>query len=354
MPVSSEKGRATLKEQDNPPAGRLLSEAGIDHPYAEVALQAIQSAAAVCRAIQNDLVAPLAKEKADRSPVTVADYASQAVICRLLSQSLPEIPVVAEETSSDLRAEGPMLAQVTRFVGLAMPQTSPEEVCDWIELGNAAPAGRFWTLDPIDGTAGFLRREQYAIALALIEDGQVQLGFLACPNLPADLDDPQAEIGMLYLAARGQGAFGLPIAGRQANRVRVNQDDQGAGIRFVESVESGHADHETHQRIASVLGITSRPVRLDSQAKYAVVARGDASIYLRLPSPSSPDYRERIWDHAAGAVVVEEAGGRVTDASGKDLDFGQGRKLVRNRGVVVSNGRLHAAILAALESVRPT
>jgi 3'(2'), 5'-bisphosphate nucleotidase len=90
-------------------------------------------------------------------------------------------------------------------------------------------------------------------------------------------------------------------------------------------------------------------VRLDSQAKYGVVARGDAAIYLRLPSPKQPDYREKIWDHAAGALIVQEAGGRVTDALGSDLDFSYGHKLEKNRGIIVSNGQLHPAILGAID-----
>jgi 3'(2'), 5'-bisphosphate nucleotidase len=79
------------------------------------------------------------------------------------------------------------------------------------------------------------------------------------------------------------------------------------------------------------------------------VARGDAAIYLRLPSPKTPDYRECIWDHAAGAIIVEEAGGRVTDALGGELDFSQGRKLEKNRGIVASNGHLHSAILEEIK-----
>ncbi len=98
------------------------------------------------------------------------------------------------------------------------------------------------------------------------------------------------------------------------------------------------------------LGITQPSLRLDSQAKYGVVARGDAAIYLRLPSPRTPEYRERIWDHAAGALIVEEAGGRVTDALGTDLDFSRGRQLSQNRGIVVSNGFLHSVILDEIQN----
>ena len=85
---------------------------------------------------------------------------------------------------------------------------------------------------------------------------------------------------------------------------------------------------------------------MDSQAKYAVVARGEAEIYLRLPTRA--DYREKIWDHAAGALIVSEAGGKVTDIAGKPLEFHHGRALDANRGLVVTNGPLHGPVLAAL------
>ena len=87
---------------------------------------------------------------------------------------------------------------------------------------------------------------------------------------------------------------------------------------------------------------------MDSQAKYGAVARGEADFYIRMPSPKTPDYREKIWDHGAGKIVVEEAGGRVTDIVGKDLDFTRGRKLEDNRGVLVSNGLFHDKIVEAI------
>jgi 3'(2'), 5'-bisphosphate nucleotidase len=85
---------------------------------------------------------------------------------------------------------------------------------------------------------------------------------------------------------------------------------------------------------------------MDSQAKYAAVARGEADIYLRLPTRS--DYREKIWDHAAGALIVSEAGGVVSDVSGRPLEFTHGRELAANRGVIVTNGRLHHGVIEGL------
>ena len=80
-----------------------------------------------------------------------------------------------------------------------------------------------------------------------------------------------------------------------------------------------------------------------------MIARGDASIYLRLPTRK--DYQEKIWDHAAGSIIVEEAGGKVTDTQGQDLDFSQGRTLSKNTGVVGSNGELHDLVISAVIEV---
>jgi 3'(2'), 5'-bisphosphate nucleotidase len=86
----------------------------------------------------------------------------------------------------------------------------------------------------------------------------------------------------------------------------------------------------------------------------ATVSRG-LPVALRIRrnsiSPSRPDYREKVWDQAAGAIVIEEAGGKVTDLDGKPLDFTQGRTLANNRGICASNGVLHKAALDALREI---
>ncbi len=99
--------------------------------------------------------------------------------------------------------------------------------------------------------------------------------------------------------------------------------------------------------------IAAEPVRMDSQAKYAAVARGEAEIYLRSPNARTPDYREWAWDHAAGSLVVEEAGGRVTDVYGRPLDWSHGRQVTGNVGVLATNGALHEAVVASLRGLLP-
>ena len=95
--------------------------------------------------------------------------------------------------------------------------------------------------------------------------------------------------------------------------IRVAAPASASGGRYAESVEAAHSDQSASVRIGRLLGISAEPLRLDSQTKYAVVARGDASIYLRLPRGG---YQENVWDHAAGFLIVTEAGGRVSDVRG--------------------------------------
>ena len=316
----------------------------------EAALRGALAAGALCERVQREMVSQETITKTDRSPVTVADYASQAVICRILRESLGSDPIVAEETSRELRRSenAGLLSRVTHFVRSFFPEASDDRVCQWIDFGTRRIAPRYWCLDPIDGTKGFLRGDQYAVAIALVIGGEVQLGALACPNLPADLDRPDGPKGVVFLAVRGEGAFQMGIGDERMIPIKVSDSDNRSRVRFCESLESGHADHSTHGEISRRLGIVEPPIRMDSQAKYGILARGEASIYLRLPSPKTPDYREKVWDHAAGSILVEEAGGRVSDTLGKPLEFDAGYKLTNNVGVIASNGRVHEEVLSAV------
>lgn len=317
----------------------------------EAAVRAVREAARLTRAVQAGITTEVL-EKRDRSPVTLADFGSQALVCRALGAAFPGDPVIGEEESSDLaRPENAgTLSRLVAAVGRIAPGAGADEVLAWLDRGGAASgAGRFWTLDPIDGTKGFLRREQYAISLALVVDGRVAVGALGCPDLALDPARPDGR-GALFVAVRGEGAESMPLEGEgPARPIRVSAETDPRRLRFCESVEKEHSSHGDAARIAGRLGIAAPPVRLDSQAKYAVVARGEAEAYLRLPK--SADYVEKIWDHAGGAIVVEEAGGAVTDVAGAPLDFTQGRTLRQNRGVVASNGALHDALLGAIRDL---
>jgi len=309
----------------------------------KLAVEAVIDAMKLCEYVRRDI--PTAMEKIDKSPVTVADFGSQALICRAVSDMFPDDPIVAEEDAVALGEPGAAehLSRVSLYVAEEIPGTSPDQVRDWINRGNGEVAARFWTLDPVDGTKGFLRNDQYAVALSLIEDGDVKIGVLGCPAMPAG----DGTTGVLYVAVRGQGSFIKPVSGGAPSSLRVAGAEDAENLRFVESVESSHSDQERQAAIARAVGITAPSVRMDSQAKYGVVASGQAALYLRLPAPDSPDYRENIWDHAAGSLIVEEADGRVTDMQGNPLEFTAPR-MMNNRGVIVSNGVLHERVIEAI------
>jgi 3'(2'), 5'-bisphosphate nucleotidase len=312
------------------------------------ALAAVRAASDVCRGAQGRLLAGHTLTKGDASPVTIADFAAQAVVCAELTDSLGAIEMIGEEDSDDLRGldASELLDAV---VGLVATQrgdaVSGAAVLDWISVGSSTgTTDRYWTLDPIDGTKGFLRGDQYAIALALIEHGDVVLGVLGCPNLP----NADGSTGATFAATDGvcEAWYG---SAADALPVRVAAPATLADARFCESVESGHSNQDQSAEIAARLGITAEPYRVDSQCKYAAVARGDASIYLRLPTGAR--YREKIWDHAAGKFVVEQAGGVVTDVTGTPLDFSHGAKLQVNSGIVATDGRFHDQVIDAVRSV---
>jgi 3'(2'), 5'-bisphosphate nucleotidase len=258
---------------------------------------------------------------------------------------------VAEEDSRELRRpdRSKILGQVTGYVNAFIPVSSSEEVCSWIDFGSNSITDRFWALDPIDGTKGFLRGDQYAIALALIEKGEVKLGILVCPNLYADIHHPFGEKGCLFLALKGKGSFQMDRRGANKRSIFVSKVTSPSEAVITESVEPDHADHLAHRRLAQKLNISKPSLRMDSQAKYGVLARGEVTLYLRVPSSAEPGYKENIWDHAAGSIIAEEAGGRVTDVRGRRLDFSSGIKMEENHGILVSNGILHEAVLKALE-----
>ncbi len=315
------------------------------------AIQAVIQASALCERIRGDLAVGEFLLKSDRSPVTIADYGSQAIICKFIRDRFPNDPLVAEENSEELRRpdRSRILEQVTGYVNAFMPVSSPEEVCSWIDFGSDSVSDRFWTLDPIDGTKGFLRGDQYAIALALIEKGRVTLGILACPNLHTDVRRPYGEKGCLFLGLKELGSFQMDRMGANQRPIFVSEVKNPSEAVITESVEADHADHLTHRRLAQKLNISKPSLRMDSQAKYGILARGEVTLYLRVPSSAEPGYKENIWDHAAGSVIAEEAGGRVTDVTGRPLDFSSGVKMQKNHGILVSNGILHEAVLRALE-----
>ncbi|KAJ8769119.1 hypothetical protein K2173_000894 [Erythroxylum novogranatense] len=330
------------------------------------AKKAASLAARLCQKVQKALVRSDVQSKSDESPVTVADYGSQAVVSLVLQKEIPSKPfsLVAEEDSADIRLDAAKETRerITKLVcdtlasdeSCSVCNLSQEDVLSAIDSGKSegGSRGRHWVLDPIDGTKGFLRGDQYAIALALLDEGRVVLGVLACPNLPlksisgSSQKNLHGEVGCLFYAAVGSGTYMQSLDGSSAVKVQVSAIDNTEEASFFESYEAAHSQHDLTNTIARKLGVKAPPVRIDSQAKYGALSRGDGAIYLRFPHKG---YQEKIWDHAAGCIVVTEAGGVATDAAGNPLDFSRGRYLDLDTGIIVTNQKLMPQLLKAVK-----
>ncbi len=319
--------------------------------------EAVTLASTVCRQVQASLDDVRAITKDDKSPVTVADFASQAIVAYVLRERLGDVILVAEEASAFLREDdhAAHLEATLAAVREVWPEATADEMLEVIDIGAGDTSHHsFWTLDPIDGTKGFLRNQQYAVALGFIENGAPTIGVMGCPNLPKDLSEPLDEPdpnGCLYFGMHNEGVYEAPCDDATADPIRLTRLDHEKGdpILVCASVEKAHSNVSDTDRILEIIGEESDLVRLDSQAKYAVVARGQADAYLRLPTRKG--YVERIWDHAAGALIAGESGAPVTDINGNALDFSHGRGLEKNKGIVSAPPRIHGLLIGAIREL---
>lgn len=324
------------------------------------AIAAVRQAAIFCHQIRSEKRIR-SMNKADGSPVTNADFGSQALIVQNLRKLYATDPVMAEETASraDFQDDAFTDELILDLQNAGGCFSSVDEIVKAINRGDSESGephaiwrDRYWVIDPIDGTKGYLKGGQYAIALGLIEKGQIKLAVLACPefSLPG-----HADKGFLLYALKNEGAYAQPLF-REAGAVKLIVSDRSydGGMRMCESLN--HSPTGTSAKVAAQLGISDSQIdRMDSQSKYAAVASGAADIYLRLPT--SKAYREAVWDHAAGVLIVEEAGGKVSDIYGQPLVWNDSRSWHDNHrfpaahGVVVTNTRIHHEVIEAIRSI---
>lgn len=264
--------------------------------------------------------------KRDGTPVTAADYAAQFIVARTISGDFPDDALVAEETPDDPEVAATALSLLEGADEREFSET----------LGRArsgAGAGRFWVIDPIDGTEGFVRGAQFAVAVALVEDGAAVAGALGCPGL-----------GFVMSGARGLGVKKEPVAGAEVNPPEI---PDGKWPVLCETARGNTGAYAATRKILQIAGGGGRTVKMDGQGKYALVADAAADLFIRVPNPGGR--RENIWDHAAGVAVAQAAGVKVSDFDGGTVDFGSGLTLSRNRGVVAGRREAHERALGAIK-----
>lgn len=206
--------------------------------------------------------------KADESPLTAADLASHRVIAEGLARDFPDIYLLSEEGREE-----------------------PFE--------TRARLTRLWIVDPLDGTKEFIKRNgEFTVNIALVEGGRPVWGVVSAPAL-----------GVTYWGGRGYGAFRIR-AGGTADRIRAASEIPGEGVTVVKSRSHPSPELEEYLAGIKVAGV----VDVGSSLKFCAVAEGRAHLYPRL-GPTME------WDTAAGQAVLEGAGGRVVDLSGRPLSY---------------------------------
>jgi len=262
-----------------------------------VALEVIEAAGAEVMRLYESFEA-VADAPADIT--TDADSASQELILKRLNAEFPNDRLCAEETTAALERD--------RLAG--KPETS-----------------RLWVVDPIDGTRGFARKNgEFSIMIGLVERGAVILGAVLEP-----------AIGRLTYAIQGAGCHSKKNRGAPFEQCRVNK----AGMADATIAMSRSRGDQGEKKLLGLLGAKRGVQTYSAGIKLAQVARGEADLYLG-DYPAMHD-----WDLCAGCILVEEAGGRVTDWNGDPLQFGQA-PFKQRLGIAASNGVLHAELLTVV------
>ncbi|KKK19529.1 3'(2'),5'-bisphosphate nucleotidase [Aspergillus rambellii] len=347
------------------------------HPYAkelELACLTVQRAALLTK----KLLAAVDKgsfDKSDDTPVTIADFAAQSLIIAAVHHIFPEDDIVGEEDAKALRAEPDLCERTWELVSstrledeesealLYAPKTKDEmlELIDLGAQGSCKPTGRSWVLDPVDGTATFIRGQQYAVCLALVEDGQQKIGVIGCPNLNLETGRIHEDIadrtgyGYQVFAVAGQGAWirkmgtGALLAAREIEPKKQIADPK--EIDFVDCVAATSSDYAMHGRLASHLGASWPPPTSlwSAQLRYIAIAVGGCNVLIKIPRKAS--YRSKIWDHAGGMLIAQELGCVVSDLEGNPVDCSLGRTLAGCHGMIIAPASIHRRLVEAVKQI---
>ncbi|XP_041027796.1 putative PAP-specific phosphatase, mitochondrial [Juglans microcarpa x Juglans regia] len=355
----------------------------------EAAVDVVERACRLCVDVKSSLFSSDGRsfEKNDQTPVTVADFGVQALVSLELGKQFPSIPLVAEEDLSFIQSnnlEDSVVNAVTDKASVEDKYWTHDDVLKAIDRGGkgafvfGAKPATYWVLDPIDGTRGFLKGSDalYVVGLALIVEGDVVLGVMGCPNwrygfssestteVQKNREDLSAS-GIIMVAHIGCGTWTKRLPNMLDSWTRCFVDD----CCLVHKARFCIPESQTWESLPLSATFTATanadsikdnqillfPACCGSLCKYLMVASGRTSVFvLRAKIQKTV----KAWDHAVGMICVHEAGGKVTDWKGSQLDLAadkNGRRIIfPSGGVLVTNGNLHNEILEMISSLSST
>jgi 3'(2'), 5'-bisphosphate nucleotidase len=269
--------------------------------------------------------------KMDKSPVTLADYASQIYIISKLKYLYPNDSIIAEETYNsklNMRSEK-LILSCYNTLNLSI-ETEIKDILNY----RGPKSKRHWSIDPIDGTKGYQKGLSYAIGIGLIENYQKISCVIGVPNYNSS--------GMAIFVANKDHGAKASYGGGPFTAIKVSDQKSISQFRFCHSL---HYDEPWVLKLAQILGI-EKYVQIDSMAKFCMVADSSADVYVK---PMNKD-RSFIWDFLPGDLLVNEAGGKVTDLKGYPPKYIDDKCVISAPGLVVSNGKFHEEIIEAIKT----
>ena len=263
----------------------------------EIAIDTARTAGEVILAhYARDIVAE-SKIGADNfsEPVTIADREASTIVVQGLHGYFPDDGILSEEEDDDIRHR----------------------------LGR----DRVWIIDPIDGTAGFIKKDgDFAVQIGLAVEGEPVVGVVLMPFH-----------NILHFASRGKGAF-AERGNAEREPIRVSQTSDFSEMNL--AVSRNHRSPKM-SRIVEELGFRNEVQRGSVGLKVGLIAEQACDMYIHL----SP--RTKLWDTCAPQIILEEAGGKLTDLWGQRYRYDV-HDVQNWGGIVASNGRAHAAAIGRL------
>jgi 3'(2'), 5'-bisphosphate nucleotidase len=229
-------------------------------------------------------------------PVTIADKTASKIIVEGIEKAFPSDAVLSEEESDN--AEDRLFGK------------------------------RVWIIDPIDGTWGFIKKDgDFGVQIGLTENGEVILGVVYLP-----------VSGKMFYAAKTQGTFLIEKSDDEPKRLQVSDK-----IDFTEMNLASSRNHRSPRmyRIIEEFGFRTEIQRGSVGLKVGLIAEQICDLYVHLSA------RTKFWDTCAPQIILEEAGGRMTDIFGVPLRYDL-RDVQNHNGILASNGAAHEKAVIAL------
>ncbi|MFX0017353.1 MAG: inositol monophosphatase family protein [Promethearchaeota archaeon] len=271
-------------------------------------------------------------QKEDQSPVTLADYASQLFIVKKLREKFPNDQIIAEESFSSYIDNN-----VQKIIKRCYRSLELDLIEDFERILNyrGPYSPRQWTVDPIDGTKGFQKNLSYAVGIGFMINSELIAAAIGVPNY-------NEKGRALFIAEKNQGtraSYG------EEDFISVSVTDK-KNIKKAKMCHSLHYDEPWVTEFAHAAEINNF-IQIDSMAKFCMVADGTADLYIK---PMDKN-RSFSWDFLPGMLMVNEAGGIVSDLKGNNIKFNNEKCIITAPGLVASNGNLHEEILKYLKDI---